>query len=150
VWTSPHPRVPAMPIVCAAVVGRQVRDGEEKASTLRRAPMHGRTSGARFRCAPRPHAPLSPVHEATRARQPPRCDEEGWGGKDASEKRNDTSTFRFLSQKKTQTKNNPLFLETYGPAAADAGASTSGGEDALRFHYAVHCALDAVEERRAF
>lgn len=46
-------------------------------------------------------------------------------------------------------KNNPLFLETYGPASISS-AAPAGGEDTLRFHYAVHCALDAVEERRAF
>jgi hypothetical protein len=42
-------------------------------------------------------------------------------------------------------------LETYGPAASTSdGGGGGGGEDTLRFHYAVHCALDAVEERREF
>ena len=45
-------------------------------------------------------------------------------------------------------QNNPLFLETYGPGAASPSPASSTSEDALRFHYAVHCALDAVEERR--
>jgi hypothetical protein len=54
------------------------------------------------------------------------------------------------------TQNNPVFLETYGDAATNGGG---GGGDAstaddgacgvsLRYHYAVHCSLDAVEERR--
>ena len=54
------------------------------------------------------------------------------------------------------TQNNPVFLETYGDAATNGGggggdASTAddgAGGGALRYHYAVHCSLDAVEERR--
>ena len=38
------------------------------------------------------------------------------------------------------TQNNPLYLETFQQGSSD---------DALRFHYIVHCSLDAVEEKRA-
>jgi hypothetical protein len=37
-------------------------------------------------------------------------------------------------------QNNPLYLETF---------QQGSGDDALRFHYVVHCSLDAVEEKRA-
>lgn len=37
-------------------------------------------------------------------------------------------------------QNNPLYLETFQQGSSD---------DALRFHYIVHCSLDAVEEKRA-
>ncbi len=37
-------------------------------------------------------------------------------------------------------QNNPLYLETF---------QQGSGDDALRFHYIVHCSLDAVEEKRA-
>mmetsp|Transcript_17753 Transcript_17753/g.57404 ORF Transcript_17753/g.57404 Transcript_17753/m.57404 type:complete len:139 (+) Transcript_17753:1744-2160(+) len=37
-------------------------------------------------------------------------------------------------------QNNPLYLESF---AGD------NGEDALRFHYIVHCALDVIEEKVA-
>ncbi|KAK9832604.1 hypothetical protein WJX81_002897 [Elliptochloris bilobata] len=36
--------------------------------------------------------------------------------------------------------NNPLYLETFQQGSSD---------DALRFHYIVHCSLDAVEEKLA-
>lgn len=37
-------------------------------------------------------------------------------------------------------QNNPLYLETFQQTGA-------GSEGALRFHYIVHCSLDAVEEK---
>ncbi len=37
-------------------------------------------------------------------------------------------------------QNNPLYLETFQQAG-------TGSEGALRFHYIVHCSLDAVEEK---
>lgn len=37
-------------------------------------------------------------------------------------------------------QNNPLYLETF---------QQGSGDDALRFHYIVHCSLDAIEEKRA-
>lgn len=40
-----------------------------------------------------------------------------------------------------QPQNNPLYLETFQQAG-------TGSEGALRFHYIVHCSLDAVEEKR--
>ncbi len=37
-------------------------------------------------------------------------------------------------------QNNPLYLKAFLPLAE---------EDSLKFHYIVHCALDAVEEKGA-
>lgn len=49
----------------------------------------------------------------------------------------------------THPQNNPVFLQTYGDAAPAPGDDDASAPDAtLRYHYAVHCSLDAVEERR--
>lgn len=43
-----------------------------------------------------------------------------------------------LDNHKTNQQNNPLCIECFAE-----------GEDIVRFHYLVHCALDAVEEKGA-
>lgn len=50
----------------------------------------------------------------------------------------DQTWFRGLAM-----QNNPLYLETFQQAG-------TGSEGALRFHYIVHCSLDAVEEKREY
>ena len=47
---------------------------------------------------------------------------------------------KYLSLIAATRQNNPLYLETFQQGSSD---------DALRFHYIVHCSLDAVEEKRA-
>lgn len=61
-----------------------------------------------------------------------------------------TSTPSASSKKK---QNNPLYLETFTPPAGTVSDAAGDAHDddgdggALRFHFAVHAALDAVEER---
>eukprot|EP00850_Spirogloea_muscicola_P002420 SM000009S23549 [mRNA] locus=s9:631103:632355:- [translate_table: standard] len=44
--------------------------------------------------------------------------------------------------------NNPLYLESFvGGGVGGGGGGGGGGGDALKFHHAVHCALDVIEER---
>ena len=45
----------------------------------------------------------------------------------------------FYTDVRCHLQNNPLYLQTL---------QQEGGDKSLRFHYMVHCSLDAVEERR--
>ena len=56
------------------------------------------------------------------------------------------------SKKNKKIQNNPLYLETFSSPAGTISGAGDGVDDeedggALRFHFAVHAALDAVDER---